>query len=751
MLVLATSIAFQLAAGVPAERLGVATLVARARAARVQQDSLLAGYQATVRQRLSSSIGLASGKGLGPIGANRLGARFESVARVAWDHQLGAWGEILAARAVAPVAGIVDAEPEDDDMALVLPYYPGRDRLWPMSELREALHEHDDWIAHPLYAGADSVYEFSIGDSLSIRLPDQRVILLREIQVRPRRPASKLIVGSLWVDSESGHLVRAAYRPSVAMDLWPFFEREVGRGDRDKVRKLGPFTGLVREIIVDHGLYEGRFWLPRTRLASAEGTARIGRVTLSIEQTFRYEQVKAVPPGTVASVIAEEPALDPRTGRVRYGTWRGVQQRRRRCRPSGDSTSARWSLDSLARDDSLTVMTAEGVRFRVLVPCDLETLVNSPLLPPSIYSSGEALFRDTDLAGLRADAEQALSMSRQAKWSPQPPAVFYGVDRDLLRFNRVEGLSAGVMVERELGSGYTTAGTLRLGAADLEPNAEATLRRTNVSSQLQLSAYRRLAAANDWGTPLGTGASLSAALFGRDDGFYYRAMGVELTGAHRPAGDAVRFSWRLSGEQQSTAELETHQSLAHAVRGVEFQPNIIAREGAWFGATGDVRYALGLDPRRTRMSGLMRIEAAAGEGEYGRAMTELTVMQGLGGGAQATVTAASGASLGDLPPQRLWFLGGPQTLHGHPAGAARGDAFWLARLDLTKGRPLIRPVVFADIGWAGPRKAWKEGTPLSAAGGGLAMLDGAVRFDVGRAMESAGRGRWRADLYLELR
>src|SRR6185295_2565453 len=115
MLALATAIVFQLSAASPAAPLGVSALVARARAARVQQDSMLASYQATVRQRMSSSIGLAAGLGLGPIGRDRLAARFESVARVGWDHRLGAWGELLGARAVFPVLGILEPQAADDD------------------------------------------------------------------------------------------------------------------------------------------------------------------------------------------------------------------------------------------------------------------------------------------------------------------------------------------------------------------------------------------------------------------------------------------------------------------------------------------------------------------------------------------------------------------------------------------------------------------------------------------------------------
>jgi hypothetical protein len=44
------------------------------------------------------------------------------------------------------------------------------------------------------------------------------------------------------------------------------------------VKKLGPFTGTVREVIVEHGLYQGRFWLPKTRIANADGEAKGARI-----------------------------------------------------------------------------------------------------------------------------------------------------------------------------------------------------------------------------------------------------------------------------------------------------------------------------------------------------------------------------------------------------------------------------------------------------------------------------------------
>src|SRR5687767_9475080 len=228
MLVLSVFVALQIAAPTDAAR-----LLAHARTARYQQDSTLASYQTIVRQRASAGIGLTRGL-VGQVGRPRLAARFESVARVGWHHEQGAWGEILAARSVAPIVGENEPEPGDDDQAIVVPYYPGRDRLWPVSEIRAGIPEigkngtigagkFNEWILHPLEPGAEREYSYAIGDSLSLRLPGGSVVQLRELRVRPKRPDSQLIVGSLWIDVASGALVRAAYRPSMPMDLWPLF------------------------------------------------------------------------------------------------------------------------------------------------------------------------------------------------------------------------------------------------------------------------------------------------------------------------------------------------------------------------------------------------------------------------------------------------------------------------------------------------------------------------------------------------
>jgi hypothetical protein len=724
----------------------VHTLVAMARRARYQQDSMLGEYRAIARQRMSSGIGLSKVFGVGVPGPEKLAARFESVARVGWDPRYGAWGEVLGARGVAPIVG--QTEPDGDgEISLVLPYYPGSDALWPMTELRGAFHDHHDWITHPLADGSDSLYQFSLGDSVSMRLPTARVVRLREIVVKPRRPNERLIVGSLWVDAASGNLVRAAYRPSTPVDLYPLIAAdESDEDDKAAIRKFGPYVGVVREVIIEHGLYEGKFWLPRVRTARGEGSAHGVRVTISIDQTFSYEKVTAAAPGEIRKALAEpvDTAMD---GHVRFQEWNG-RVRAGPCRNPGDS-SARWDPDSLARGAiDLPVEYIQGIRFRILAPCNESDLIRSPALTGSIYDKGEALFTETDFSQLRRDVEGALSMGRQAKWDPQPPVVTWGWKKGATRYNRVEGLSIGAIMERTLGNGYSSEYSGRIGLADLQPNGEATIKRTNVRSEWRGTAFRRLASANEWGDPFGLGPSAVALLFGRDDGLYYRTLGAEASGYFQPSPDGIVLTWKLFAQREDSASVQTQRSFANLINDVRFGPNIQAAAGDFGGAAVAAMRAWGANPRGTRLSTLLRGDAATGTQSFGRGSLELTLSQGVGRSTEATLTASTGSSFGDVPVQHLWYVGGPSTVRGFAPGAMVGDAFWFGRFEIAQGHPLARPSIFADAGWAGPRSLWPATqNPISGVGAGMTFLDGVLRFDVARS----STGRFRVDLYLNPR
>lgn len=189
---------------------------------------------------------------------------------------------------------------------------------------------------------------------------------------------------------------------------------------------------------------------------------------------------------------------------------------------------------------------------------------------PSISDKGEELFGSEELEALKAEA---LSMGAQAPFTMRlsmlpPPSVSYGLS--MMRYNRVEGLSFGASAEQQLGGGFSTVAVGRFGLADREANIELTATRTNLTKSISVSAYNHLVSASDWGHPLTFGSSFSALMFGRDEGFYYRASGAELSGGREPSiGDGLRLEWRAFVERQRTAEAKT----TFAVNGADFPPN----------------------------------------------------------------------------------------------------------------------------------------------------------------------------------
>jgi hypothetical protein len=310
--------------------------------------------------------------------------------------------------------------------------------------------------------------------------------------------------------------------------------------------------------------------------------------------------------------------------------------------------------------------------------------------------------------------------------------------------------AAPLQPDRELGKGYAADAALRIGTADLEPNIVLTLRRASGYRDTRIAAYRRLDTANDWGNPFGVTASLNALFLGKDEAFYHRTLGAELGGTYRRISGSASLSWRLFTEQHDSASVGTNFSFARIADGSRFRPNIQARPGRYGGGAAVISFGLGVDPTGTQFAGNLRLEAAGGETDYGRASTELRLAQGFGRNAVASVTAAGGSSTGELPPQRLWYLGGAHSIHAHRPGVASGDAFWMTRAEVAKGFPMIRPVIFADLGWAGDRRDWLTTRERYwAVGIGASALDGLFRFDISRALDATKR--WSLDVFLELR
>ncbi len=764
-----------------------------ARRARLAHDSALRAYDATSYQRISAGLALKA------VGRERLIFRHENTTRVRWQHGVGAIVDITGARTVIPPLGKKEVQKEidrdvNDDVGDIagIPYYPGQEALWVGSGLAKADVDESE-IVHPLAEGAEAYYRYASGDSMTYRLPQGTVVRLTELRISPREPRWNLVVGSFWFDAASHQLVRAAYRLAVPVDIWSIAKAEDPDAQKDipvwVMPLITPMRGTISVITVEYGLYEGRFWLPRLQAAEGEAQVSFVRAPFRFEQRYEYASVNGagetlvMPPVAPAALhlerldslaiagdtLARAEAESIREARTvaraaaraaRRDTLRmldslargGDVDARQRAKAMRVPAPTQCDTSSMTRSsrrmeglvvDASTARYGDQMRVVVNTPCDDAALAQSATLPASIYDAGETVFETPDLERLRA----LLDMGLQSEWSPQRPVLRYGLGDGMLRYNRVEGLSPALGATAALGRGLTADGQVRIGTADLEPNAELGVSRSDGRRTIRVGAFRRLAVANDWGTPLGFGSSLSSLLFSRDEGFYYRAWGAELTatGTGNP-----RMIWRAFAERQTDADVETSLSVAHMLNDVMFIPNIDAERATLVGAEARILHSYGDDPRGFRAFTSLRGESGAGTLTYTRGLADVTFSRALLDRVDGSLTLSAGGATAGTPVQRWFQLGGSQTIRGQSAGAMMGETFWMTRAELGGSLVAARPAIFADIGWAGPADRWTHpGRPASGVGVGASFMDGLVRLDLARGLFP--RKGFRADMYIEAR
>jgi hypothetical protein len=736
-------------------------LLARARVARMGQDSALRSYDASSYQRISAGISFTR------IGRDRLIFRMEHSGRVRWQKDVGIWIDLTGSRTALPgtpeiaqrEAGKGIAEAAGD--IVPVPYFPGYEPLW-AGPLKAQPDVDDHGPVHPIANGAEAYYTYRTGDSLTITLPDKREYKLHSLDIRPRTPDWNLMVGTLWFDKASAQMVRAVYRFAAPMRIDQFVLEQDPTAFDDVPAfvkpMMFPLKGEMSAITLEYGLYGGRFWLPRSRTAEGHGIASFVRVPFKLEQSFKYTSVNAA---------ADLPSIPIANwnNTITIQTPRGLSDSARRV--WRDSVLRDLTRAAQARRDSVfmglvsrrRLSQCDTSEYRVRsdrrygqsdtpyatrVPCDASVLENSPDLPASIFDPGEELF---DLKARDELVKEALSMSAQPAFTLNPalmPSAEWEPWLGQMRYNRIEGVSVGAQVSQIVGAGYSVRAAGRFGVADQKPNIELGFLRTNQTRTLFVNGYTHLVSAGDWGAPLNFGSSLSALLFGRDEGFYYRASGVEFGGRTERT---PLIEWRLFSEKHRNAPVATTFGIGSS----NALANISATNSQYLGAGLRVRASKGENPHGFRVFGDMRFESATTTTDsiFARGALDLTFTQGVGKYWGGALTLSTGSSIGDVPVQRRWYLGGTRTIRGQsPDTAQSGNAFWMTRLEVGREIQGSRPVIFTDFGWAGDRASWKNiGRPMSGVGVGLSILDGLLRFDVGRGIHP--RRQWRVDAYLE--
>lgn len=143
----------------------------------------------------------------------------------------------------------------------------------------------------------------------------------------------------------------------------------------------------------------------------------------------------------------------------------------------------------------------------------------------------------------------------------------------------------------------------------------------------------------------------------------------------------------------------------------------------------------------------VRLEGATGDYRFGLASADLTVSHGIAGPYSASLMMSAGTSVGTVPVQHLYYIGGSTTVRGQSIGANLGNAYWFGRAEVGKGLA-GRRVLFADFGWAGDREQLSTiYRPIAGAGFGLSFMDGLFRFDVARGIWP--EKDWKFTLYMD--
>jgi hypothetical protein len=646
----------------------------------------------------------------------------------------------LAARQETPV-GVV---PPEESVELFDEFYdPSEDRIYfGLNSSDDSDGDEDFYLEHPFAHGSESFYRFESGDTLTIGFPDGRALTLTELRVLPRYASIHLMTGFFWVERESGALVRAAYRLSADVDI---IEDLIAVSDEEDDEAsipffLKPLKFSMNLITVEYSLWDFKYWMPRSMRFEGEIQAGPIKAPGVMDLSYQIEDVVGeddAPDFTAADALnrAEEIIEEWVGDGAVEKTWTLPDEEVRR-----SSRAARRARRRRRGND-------RDRRMFLLIPEDPDDLLTSDVLPPPIWEEAPGFTSEADIRDV---------VDRLAKLPAAPSAdprtrFYWGLDRaDLVRFNRVEGLAVGAQAARTTNTAFGPANvtaTGYLGTANLDLSADLEIGWEGVKNALTFSVYRQIVAVDEGARHLGMGNSLLALVFGRDDGEYFRATGASL--AWEPASRRRQwFSWSLYAERQGSVTRNTNASLPRLFdTDHTFRENIDADEADQYGSGLVIRPYWGSEVRGWQAGVELALRGEVGDYGFGTASLTLRSVVPLGQKFRMAFEAAGGSAWGNVPVQRLWYLGGSRSLRGYEGSSAVGRDFTRARVELARVFPIASVTVFGDAGWAGAWEDYREEDALYSVGVGGSLLDGLVRMDIARALR-APTG-WRLELYVD--
>jgi len=492
-----------------------------------------------------------------------------------------------------------------DHLGIVQNNFPNIIRLGDGDEVRD--------VPHPLSADGLLQYDYAIRDSLQIRL-GPRILDVYEVRVRPKNDRQPRAVGAVYIDRESGEVVRMAFS----------FTRSAL-----KDKELEDVS-----VVLENGLIEGRFWLPRRQEIEIRRTGTwldypARGIIRGRWEICCYEVNKPLPPGIF---IGPEIALAPR------GT------------PMPIPFSGQL-LDSLPPD------------VRAVTDADVA----------KVQEEARALVRAQSLARTRSTSLSGRSVS------------------DFIRVNRVEGLAIGGGIARRLGEGFALSVRSRYGFSDEKAKVRGELSYRRASGAgLWLAGFLETRDVGDVVERSLAVNSFAAQEFGSDYTDLYGARGASgmirfpLSGAWAASVEGVYERHRMLGVN-ATPSSGRYEPAALALNGLERRATLALDRPTRVGVLG-FETQIHADGSVIRF----RSDDSSPSVTFGRFAFAANLEKPLG--RQRMVLRAFDAfatSTDFLPPQHFVYLGGPMTGPGYEYHQLVSDAGGSHRVELQSPVPFI--------------------------------------------------------------
>ena len=557
-----------------------------------------------------------------------------------------------------------------DHLGIVQNNFPNIIRLGDGDEVRD--------VPHPLSAQGLLEYDYAIRDSLQIRL-GPRTLDVYEVRVRPKNDRQPRAVGAVYIDRESGEVVRMA----VSFTRAALKDKEL-----EDV-----------SVVLENGLIEGRFWLPR-------------RQEIEIRRT---------------------------------GTWLDY--------PARGIIRGRWEICCYEVNKPLPLGIFTGPEIALAprgtpmpVPFTGQVLDS---LPPDVRA-----VTDADVAKVQEEARalvraQALARTRSTSVSGRSVS-------DFIRVNRVEGLAIGGGITRRLGEGFAIGVRGRYGFADEKGKVRGELSYRRASGAgIWLAGFTDTRDASVVPERSGAVNSIAAQEFGSDYTDLFGVRGGSAT-VRYPLSAGLMAS--LEGVYERQRMLATnaapsngeYELPARVTDALERRLTLVLDRATRVGLLG-FETQLHADASLIQSDRDNRVDVT-----FGRFVFAANLERSIGRQRIVLRALDVASTRGEqLPFQHYVYLGGPVTGPGYNFHQLGGDAggshrveiqppvpfvpFRLGRYGRTPASITFAP--YANLIWVNsstPQERWNVSWYPSVGFGVLSIFD-LVRIDVARGFNN---GRW---------